>query len=157
MCGLGLYCGFLLGVFVCRSGFECLRRRCCQPVSHHTNIHTLSLPYLHDVASSTGRPAGGATHVLTLPWQPLSSPCPPLHTHRAESLAHAHQPQVPHMHSEFLGLHPVQDKLNLHALPAIFKKSIQGSSFFQITLGGVRNNHTAFLPSQSHKNLCSAV
>lgn len=49
-------------------------------------------------ASSTGRPVGGATHVLTSPWQPLSSPCPPCHTHRAESLIHTH-PTSRHTHT----------------------------------------------------------
>lgn len=53
-------------------------------ISTHTLTSTTA-------AASTGRPGAGATHVLTSPWQPLSSPCPPRHT--AESPAHTHRPQ----------------------------------------------------------------
>lgn len=118
-------------------------------------------------ASSTGRPVGGATHVLTSPWQPLSSPCPPCHTHTEQSHSSTPtQPQDTHTHAcvraEFLGLHPVQDKLNPHAPPAIFENSIHGSSLFQSTLGEVCSNNFAFSPpSQSHcgekKKLCRTV
>lgn len=113
--------------------------------SSHTHKHSPPLTSM-TAASSTGRPVGGATHVLTSPWQPLSSPCPSRHTHSRVTRPHPpHQPQDTHtnIHTEFLGLHPVQDKLNPHALPAIFEKSIHGSSLFQITLDEVRYSNIA--------------
>lgn len=99
--------------------------------SSSSSSHTHNLTPLTSMtaASSTGRPVGGATHVLTSPWQPLSSPCPPRHTHSLKhTRSHSPTPTNLKIHTEFLGLHPVQDKLNPHALPAIFEKSIHGSS-----------------------------
>lgn len=89
---------FYMGVFVCVLVSECVRCRCCQPSRPpppppHPPLTSTT------AASSTGRPVGGATHVLTLPWQPLSSLCPP-HTHTVESLAHTHRPRDTHTHTQ---------------------------------------------------------
>lgn len=145
-----------MGVFVCVLVSECLRRRCCQPARPRPSPppHARRPPsYLHDcslVHWETSRWCHSCVNIaMATPLFPL--PTMP-HTHRAESLIHTH-PTSRHTHTrvraEFLGLHPVQDKLNPHAPPAIFENSIHGSSLFQSTLGEVCSNNFAFPPPLS--------
>lgn len=88
-----------MGVFVCVLVSECLRRRCCQPARPRPSPppHARRPPsYLHDCSLVHWETNRGATHVLTSPWQPLSSPCPPCHTHThtQSRVTHPHPPNL---------------------------------------------------------------
>lgn len=146
-----------MGVFVCVLVSECLRRRCCQPARPRPSPppHARRPPsYLHDcslVHWETSRWCHSCVNIA------MATPLFPLPTmpHTQSRVTHPHPPNLKtHTHTyvraEFLGLHPVQDKLNPHAPPAIFENSIHGSSLFQSTLGEVCSNNFAFFPPLNH-------
>lgn len=110
----------------------------------YTQTHTP--PYLNDcslVHWETGRWCHSCVNIaMATPLFPL--PTMP-HTQWSHSPTPTNLKTHAGIHTESPGLHPVQDKLNPHAPPAIFEKSIHVLSLFQITLGEVRQQQLCFL------------
>lgn len=97
-------------------------------------------------ASSTGRPVGGATHVLTSPWQPLSSPCPPRHTHSGVTRPHPpHQTQDTHTYARVYTLNSldcIRCGTNFIHMPC--QPCLKSPCLLQITLDELWDHNVAF-------------